>query len=360
MTADDDILLSGREKLFDWMPLKSSKRIRPEPSNASSQINDSCNSVYYDSYGNLSVHALMLRDQPRMETYARALAESKSSIEGKIVVDVGSGTGILSMLCAKQCKPKHIYAVEANRYIADLSRAIIEQNELQDIITVINKPVEEVDLSDWKHPGEKASVVLSEWMGFYLVHEAMLDSVLWARDFLCEPGALLLPSNCRIWAAIVSNEKFRHEELEHWRTPVICGIDMSSLGMARAVELTATPQVEILDPSQLLSQPVVAFDIDLCTVDRLGFAAMPLKTNIALKIDNAGVFSSIGIWFDVSFKGTDVVLDTSPFHPPTHWKQTNVFLGCWAPVPVGTPIDFSLVISRPDPTERQYTITIET
>lgn len=342
------------------MPLKSSKRNRLDQISQGVSINDSCNAGYYQSYGNLSVHALMLRDTPRMEMYERALAQSKAEIEGKIVVDVGSGTGILSMMCAKQCNPKHVYAIEANRYVADLSRVIIEQNGLQDIITVINKPVEEVDFSDWKHEGEKARVVISEWMGFYLVHEAMLDSVLWARDFLCEPNPLLLPSNCRIWAAVVSNEKFRNAELEIWQAPIACGIDMSSIGMARAVELTETPQIEVLEPSQLLSRPVIAFDLDLATVDRLGFAALPLKASVNLKTDTEGVFSSVGIWFDVSFRGTDVVLDTSPFHPPTHWKQTNVFLGCWAPVPAGCPIDFSLIISRPDPTERQYTITIET
>jgi protein arginine N-methyltransferase 6 len=342
------------------MPLKSSKRQRPEGSTKGSNINDSCNSIYFESYGNLSVHCLMLRDGPRMEMYTRALAQSKSAIDGKIVVDVGSGTGILSMICARTCSPKHIYAIEANKFIADLSRMIIEQNGLQDMITVINKPVEEVDISDWKHPNEKAGVIISEWMGFYLVHEAMLDSVLWARDFLCDPNPLIMPSSCRIWAAIVSNDKFRETELEIWRNPTVCGIDMSSIGMARAVELTSSPQIEVLEAEQLLSKPVVAFDMDLNTLDRLGFSTLPLKANVSLKIEKEGIFSSVGLWFDVSFKGTDVALDTSPFQPATHWKQTNVFLGCWAPVPVGTPIEFLLNISRPDPTERQYTITIET
>lgn len=264
------------------MPLvKSSKRSRPENERKQASVSDHCNALYFDSYGNLSVHALMLRDKPRVELYSQALAQSRAAIEGKIVIDVGSGTGILSMICARQCAPKHIYAIEANRYIADLSRVIIEQNGLQDMITVINKPVEDVDLRDWKHPGEKASVIVSEWMGFYLVHEAMLDSVLWARDFLCEPNPLILPSNCRIWTAIVSNEKFRNAELEIWGAPLICGIDMSSIGMARAAELTAAPQIEVLDPSQLLSEPIAAFEIDISTVDRLGFAAMPLKKNLS-------------------------------------------------------------------------------
>lgn len=339
------------------MPLKTSKRIRQEQNK--SQINESCNSVYFESYGNLSVHALMLRDQPRVEAYAQAIEASKDLIEGKIVVDVGSGTGILSMICAKTCNPKHIYAVEANRYIADMSRLIIEQNGLQDKITVINKPVEELDIDDWKHGSEKAGVIISEWMGFYLVHESMLESVLWARDFLCDPNPVMLPSHCRIWAAVVSNEKFRNEELEIWANPV-CGIDMSSIGMARAVELTSAPQIEILDSSQLLSAPQVAFELDLTKIDRMGFPCTPLKTQLSLKTESEGVFSSIGIWFDVTFGSTGVTLETSPFHPPTHWKQTNVFLGCWAHVPAGIPIDFTLNISRPDPTERQYTITIET
>ena len=339
------------------MPLKTSKRVRQEQSQT--QINESCNSVYFESYGNLSVHSLMLRDQPRMEAYSQAIQASRDLIEGKIVVDVGSGTGILSMLCAKSCNPKHIYAVEANRYIADMSRLIIEQNGLQDKITVINKPVEEVDIDDWKHGEEKASVIISEWMGFYLIHESMLESVLWARDFLCDPNPLMLPSHCRIWAAVVSNEKFRNEELEIWANPV-CGIDMSSIGMARAVELTSAPQIEVMDPSQLLSAPQIAFELDLNRLDRMGFPCTPLKTQMSLKTECEGVFSSIGIWFDVSFGSTGVILDTSPFHPATHWKQTNVFLGCWAQVPAGIPIDFTLIISRPDPTERQYTITIET
>ena len=341
------------------MPLKSSKRTRPEQ-NRTGNIADSCNRTYYESYGNLSVHSLMLQDAPRMETYARALAELKDSIEGKIVIDVGSGTGILSMMCAKLCNPKHVYAVEANRYVSELSRLVIEQNGLHEHITVINKAVEDIELEDWKHGTEKAGVVISEWMGFYLVHEAMLDSVLWARDFLCVPNPVMLPTHCRIWAAVVSNEKFRSEELEIWKLPIICQIDMSSMGMARAAELTASPQIEVLHADQLLSKPQIAFELDLSTIDRLAFAAMPMKKQLSLRIDKEGVFSSIGIWFDVSFGNDSIMLDTSPFCPPTHWKQTNVFLGCWAPVPVGTTIDFQLVIARPDPTQRQYAITIET
>ena len=351
---DSEVLI----KLFfsAEMPLK--KRSRQE--NGNSQISSSCNEEYFDSYGNLSVHALMLKDAPRVESYARALAASKERIEGQIVIDVGSGTGILSMLCYKLCNPKHIYAVEANPYIANLSRMLIEQNCMSDKITVINKPVESVTFEDWEHGDQKASVVVSEWMGFYLVHEAMLDSVLYARDFLCSPNPLLLPSHCRIMAACVSNERFRFENMDLFQSPVICGIDLSAVALAINAELPGTPQTEVLAPDQVLSEPVVAFDFDLGKLDRLAFANTPLVTQLKMVTNKSGEFSSIGIWFDVSFEGTDIVLNTSPFHEATHWKQTNVFLGCWAPVPAGAEIEIKLTITRPDPTDRQYTITIET
>ena len=50
---------------------------------------------------------------------------------------------------------------------------------------------------------EPVDVVVSEWMGFYLLHESMLDSVLHARDrFLRKDGAgVMLPSHATIYTA---------------------------------------------------------------------------------------------------------------------------------------------------------------
>lgn len=83
-------------------------------------------------------------------------------------MDVGSGTGILSIFCV-QAGAKHVYAVEACHGIAELSKSIIKDNEMQDKITVLNQQVEKLDL-----PVQQVDIIVSEWMGFYLVHESML------------------------------------------------------------------------------------------------------------------------------------------------------------------------------------------
>lgn len=52
----------------------------------------------------------------------------------------------------------------------------MQQNGLSEQVVVIQGLMEEVELP------EKVDVIVSEWMGFYLVHESMLGSVLYARD----------------------------------------------------------------------------------------------------------------------------------------------------------------------------------
>lgn len=47
----------------------------------------------------------------------------------------------------------------------------------KDIITIINGKVEEIDL-----PVEKVDIIISEWMGYCLLFESMLDTVIYARD----------------------------------------------------------------------------------------------------------------------------------------------------------------------------------
>ena len=75
-------------------------------------------------------------------------------------MDVGAGTGILSIFAAK-AGAKHVYAVEyAN--IAYHAIKIIKDNGLEDKITVIKGKIEEIQL-----PVEKVDIIISEWMGYF-------------------------------------------------------------------------------------------------------------------------------------------------------------------------------------------------
>jgi len=66
---------------------------------------------YFNSYSNLNIHEEMLKDSVRTLTYKNAIMNNAHIFKDKVVMDVGCGTGILSIFAAK-AGAKHVYAVD--------------------------------------------------------------------------------------------------------------------------------------------------------------------------------------------------------------------------------------------------------
>ena len=136
----------------------------------------------------------MLEDHTRTGAYAAAiLGSARACFEGKTVLDVGAGSGILSIFAAR-AGAKKVFAVEATPMAAH-ARTLIKHNKLDHVIEVLQGTVESIELP------EKVDVIVSEWMGYLLLRESMLDSVLAARDAWLKPGGSLWPSHARLLLA---------------------------------------------------------------------------------------------------------------------------------------------------------------
>jgi hypothetical protein len=81
-------------------------------------------------------------------------------------------------------------------------------------------------------------------MGFYLLHESMLQSVLAARDRWLRPGGVMLPSRATILAAPVSLSAFRRRKIDFWDD--VHGFDMTALKPHAWEAATAAPLVRSL------------------------------------------------------------------------------------------------------------------
>jgi len=130
------------------------------------------------AYAQLAIHRWMLRDKVRNEAYRKAIMAIVKP--GDVVIDVGAGSGILSIFAA-QAGARKVYAVERTG-IARLAQMMIEANGVGDRVEIIQSDLEDIDLP------EKANVIVSEWMGGLGVDENMLPPVVMARDRFLVPG----------------------------------------------------------------------------------------------------------------------------------------------------------------------------
>ncbi|KAJ8937147.1 hypothetical protein NQ314_012022 [Rhamnusium bicolor] len=191
----------------------------------------------------------MLQDHPRNKAYRDAILSNKDDFKDKIVLDIGAGSGILSVFCA-QAGAKTVYAVEASN-IYKIAEETAKENDFQDVIKVIHSIVEEAILP------QKVDIIVSEWMGFYLLHEAMLNSVIVARDKFLKPDGLLFPESATLYSVPCSVSSM----FDFWES--VDGVSMQHFGKSVRENASKKPITELVSPESLLCDPEVVIWLDL-------------------------------------------------------------------------------------------------
>jgi SAM-dependent methyltransferase len=143
----------------------------------------------------LEYHQQMLTDEPRTAAFARAIAATVRP--GDVVLDLGTGTGILAMLAAR-AGARAVYAIESNP-VAELARRVVAANGLQDTITVVEASSFEVTLP------EPADVLVSEILWNAGLGEGVVASFSDARARLLKPDARIIPARVEMWIAPVES-----------------------------------------------------------------------------------------------------------------------------------------------------------
>ncbi|KAI8341361.1 S-adenosyl-L-methionine-dependent methyltransferase [Chlamydoabsidia padenii] len=287
-------------------------------------LNDEAN-YYFNGYAHNDIHEQMLKDRARTEAYRDFVYENKDIFKDKIVLDVGCGTGILSMFAAK-AGAKQVISVD-NSAIIEKAKLNVKENGLDHIITLVRGKVEEIEI-----PVKQVDIIISEWMGYFLLFEAMLDSVLVARDRWLAPGGIMAPSQTRILMAALDDEDLKDDRVNFWND--VYGFKMSAMKEPVINEAV----VDFIKPNTVMSNVVTLKDLYLQTIttQKLDFI-----TKFELDIKRDGTVYAFGGWFDTWFtrEGHPIPLDqaeqrlegeifltTGPFGEDTHWKQTSFIL----------------------------------
>eukprot|EP00186_Timspurckia_oligopyrenoides_P002216 CAMPEP_0182448064 /NCGR_PEP_ID=MMETSP1172-20130603/23151_1 /TAXON_ID=708627 /ORGANISM="Timspurckia oligopyrenoides, Strain CCMP3278" /LENGTH=361 /DNA_ID=CAMNT_0024644785 /DNA_START=285 /DNA_END=1370 /DNA_ORIENTATION=- len=283
-----------------------------DPSASDSSVGDMTSSDYYfNSYAHFGIHEQMLKDEVRTVSYMRAICDNAHLFSGKVVLDVGCGTGVLSMFAAR-AGAKVVYAVEMSR-IVDQAREIVQKNGFDGVVEIIEGKMEEVELPS------KVDIIISEWMGYFLFYESMLESVVFARDKWLKPGGLIFPDKCTLFLCAIEDAQYRAGKIDFWDD--VYGLKMDCIKKIALSE----PLVDIVYGEQVCTavQPVIEVDVNTVKSEDLTFA-VPFR----LQQTRTDFAHAIVAFFDVRFTHCHrpIVFDTGPFSKPTHWNHTVFYL----------------------------------
>jgi len=287
---------------------------------------------YLHYYGKLKNQEGMLRDKARVEGYKLGIEAARSKIEGKTVMDIGTGSGILAMFAAR-CGAKKVYAIEASPEMARVASRLIRANGFTGVIELVPKHLEEV--SEDEIPKGSVDVIVSELFSHFLVGEIGLQVVTMAKERFLRPGGLILPEIAWLKIspfedkALATELRSRHR---FWNNRDFYGFDLTGV-LAIAEEQTVQENIcDIVHPSELLVPPSEApgKEINMATPDdpkiwnKISFEVeFPKRSKDA-------VIDGICGWWDVIFSGgggdTAPVLSTAPDAPPTVWAQNRFLL----------------------------------
>nr|CAD1822179.1 unnamed protein product [Ananas comosus var. bracteatus] len=236
---------------------------------------------YFCTYAYLYHQKEMLCDRVRMDAYYNAVFRNKHHFRNKVVLDVGTGSGI-------------------SRNLERASRG-----------------------------EERFDVIISEWMGYFLLRESMFDSVICARDRWLRPDGAMYPSHARMWVAPIrsglGDQKIDdfEREMNEWHnfvdeTEAHYGVNMNALTKAYVQNMKKyylkTSMWSNVHPNQIVGTAAVIKEIDCLTATVDEIRSVMAQVTMPLLLDRARVSAFAG-WFDVHFRDFG-----------THWGQQQVFL----------------------------------
>jgi type I protein arginine methyltransferase len=252
---------------------------------------------FFHNFAGTEIHRRMLADRVRVGAYARAL-ERRVGPE-TVVLDAGTGTGVLAALAAR-AGARRVHAVD-NSDVLDLARQVIRDSGLDDRVRVVRGDFARVELP------EPVDLIVSETFGALALAEGSVPDLAEAVRRHLAPGGRVVPDGVSLHLAPVGDPAVLHEAVGAFEG--LDGLDLSALrrGALARGRVMDVPEAALLHPGGTL-----------CRLPYPDPEAEPAG-RIQVSVPGGSLVGLCG-WFDV-FDGEHRMFGTGPADPPTHWRQ---------------------------------------
>ena len=278
------------------------------------------------SFSSPDIHIRMLNDRARTLAYQQALREVVQPTD--VVVDVGTGTGVLAASAAL-AGARHVYAVERTGNMPRLAREFFRANGLADRITLIEGDSSRIELP------ERADVMVSEIIGNDPLAEGILSTTADACRRLLKPNVRLIPYGLRLYAlplnapaGLFERVVFTAEQAERWRESY--GLDFSNYAADSSTRnFSTTINTARVKDWPRLAAPILVEAIDL-SEDMLEL----IEASCVFEVEADGMINCVVLYFEAQ-----LALGVSLSIHPDQAEESNSWAS-WAWLP-GRPLPVS-------------------
>ncbi len=257
-----------------------------------------------------SWHFNMLADTSRNEAYNDAISAAVKP--GQTVLDIGTGSGLLSLMAAR-AGAKEVTAVEMEKDIAKVARLVIADNKYDDRITVHEK--RSTALVVGNEMKERADMVVSEILDAGLLGEAVIPSLRHAWSNLLKKDAICIPKAADVKAVIIQSDDYRLVN------PVgeIQGFDLSAFNHFREEDSFSVTHSSQFN-SENLSDIFSVLSVDFYNLPKQATPENPHEHTMEVEITKDGRVHGIMLWFDLHLD-ENITMSSGPNGELIHWGQ---------------------------------------
>lgn len=307
----DEMTLSNTiSQLFDAGVLRDVKAVQKKKQGAT---------IAFDSP---AIHIEMLNDRTRTDHYLKAIREVVKP--GDIVVDLGTGTGVLA-LAAAQAGASHVYAIEVNKTIAEVAKANFERNGFADKITLCEGRSNDIVLP------ERADVLVSEIIGDDPFDEQIIELTTDARLRFLKPNAKMIPDRIEIFGLLLaipqaefSKYRFSEESISNWNAWY--DIDFSAL---MNMPLPENEPLFNIPPQKTVKWDRFHPPLHLVSIDLKQHSDQRIKQHEVITVQADGLLNGLLIYFEVQLSPKSRLSS----HPDKAGQDNHWYSPVWGVVP---------------------------